>query len=136
MSDHPMTTDSGELPSGTPDARMAADPTADLTAAPEAAAPQAESLNNILAKFDITGAGAEAFLNRVCANQVPRKIGGIALVHLLSPAGRIQGEMTITRLDDDKFYALSAAAVVANKSQTCRKVSCGVPQMRDTISGV
>jgi dimethylglycine dehydrogenase len=62
------------------------------------------------AKYDITGAGAEAFLNRVCANQVPRKIGGIALVHLLSPAGRIQGEMTITRLDDDKFYALSAAA--------------------------
>jgi len=62
------------------------------------------------AKYDITGSGAEAFLNRVCANQVPRKVGGIALVHLLSPGGRIQGEMTITRLDDDKFYALSAAA--------------------------
>src|SRR5260370_33829821 len=62
------------------------------------------------AKYDITGAGAEAFLNRVCANQVPRKVGGIALVHLLSPAGRIQAEMTITRLDDTKFYALSAAA--------------------------
>jgi len=31
-------------------------------------------------------------------------------VHLLSPGGRIQGEMTITRLDDEKFYALSAAA--------------------------
>ncbi|HWY94324.1 MAG TPA: aminomethyltransferase family protein, partial [Steroidobacteraceae bacterium] len=62
------------------------------------------------AKYDISGAGAEAFLNRVCANQVPRKAGGIALVHLLSAGGRIQGEMTITRLDDDKFYALSAAA--------------------------
>jgi dimethylglycine dehydrogenase len=62
------------------------------------------------AKYDIHGSGAEAFLNRVCANQVPRKVGGIALVHLLSPGGRIQGEMTITRLDDDKFYALSAAA--------------------------
>jgi dimethylglycine dehydrogenase len=62
------------------------------------------------AKYDISGSGAEAFLNRVCANQVPRKVGGIALVHLLSPGGRIQGEMTITRLDDDKFYALSAAA--------------------------
>jgi dimethylglycine dehydrogenase len=62
------------------------------------------------AKYDISGAGAEAYLNRVCANQVPRKPGGIALVHLLSTGGRIQGEMTITRLDDDKFYALSAAA--------------------------
>jgi dimethylglycine dehydrogenase len=62
------------------------------------------------AKYDISGAGAEAFLNRVCANQVPRKTGGIALVHLLSPGGRIQGEMTVTRLADDRFYALSAAA--------------------------
>jgi dimethylglycine dehydrogenase len=62
------------------------------------------------AKFDVSGAGAESFLNRVCANQVPRKTGGIALVHLLSPAGRIQGEMTVSRLADDRFYALSAAA--------------------------
>jgi dimethylglycine dehydrogenase len=62
------------------------------------------------AKYDISGAGAEEFLNRICANQVPRKVGGIALVHLLSAAGRIQGEMTVTRLSDDRFYALSAAA--------------------------
>jgi dimethylglycine dehydrogenase len=62
------------------------------------------------AKFEVSGAAAESFLNRVCANQVPRKTGGIALVHLLSPAGRIQGEMTVSRLADDRFYALSAAA--------------------------
>ena len=62
------------------------------------------------AKYDISGPDAEAFLNRVCANRVPRKPGGIALVHLLSPGGRIQGEMTISRLDDARFYALSAAA--------------------------
>jgi dimethylglycine dehydrogenase len=62
------------------------------------------------AKFDVSGPAAESFLNRVCANQVPRKTGGIALVHLLSPTGRIQGEMTVSRLADDRFYALSAAA--------------------------
>lgn len=62
------------------------------------------------AKYDISGPDAEAFLNRVCANRVPRKPGGIALVHLLSPGGRIQGEMTISRLDGARFYALSAAA--------------------------
>ena len=61
------------------------------------------------AKYDITGPAAEAFLNRICANRIPRKAGGIALVHLLSPGGRIQAEMTITRLDDTRFYALSAA---------------------------
>jgi len=62
------------------------------------------------AKYDISGPDAEAFLNRVCANRVPRKPGGIALMHLLSPGGRIQGEMTISRLDGARFYALSAAA--------------------------
>jgi dimethylglycine dehydrogenase len=62
------------------------------------------------AKYDIRGRGAEAFLNRVCANRIPRKAGGIALVHLLSPRGRILGEMTVTKLAEDRFYALSAAA--------------------------
>jgi dimethylglycine dehydrogenase len=62
------------------------------------------------AKYEISGPGAEAFLNRICANRMPRKPGGIALVHLLSPRGRIRGEMTVTRLADDRFYALSAAA--------------------------
>jgi dimethylglycine dehydrogenase len=62
------------------------------------------------AKYDIAGQDAEAFLNRVCANRIPRKVGGIALVHLLSPQGRILGEMTVTKLAEDRFYALSAAA--------------------------
>jgi dimethylglycine dehydrogenase len=62
------------------------------------------------AKYEIVGSGAEQFLNRVCANRMPRKSGGIALVHLLSRGGRILGEMTVTRLADGRFYALSAAA--------------------------
>ncbi|MDP9064388.1 MAG: FAD-dependent oxidoreductase [Pseudomonadota bacterium] len=62
------------------------------------------------AKFDIQGRDAEAFLNRLCANRMPRKVGGIGLVHLLSGAGRIGAEMTISRLGEDRFYALSAAA--------------------------
>jgi dimethylglycine dehydrogenase len=61
------------------------------------------------AKYEISGRGAEEFLNRVVANRAPRKVGGIALAHLLSSGGRIQGEMTVTRLADDRFYALSAA---------------------------
>jgi dimethylglycine dehydrogenase len=62
------------------------------------------------AKYEVSGRDAESFLNRVCANRIPRKVGGIALVHMLSPQGRILGEMTVTRLAEDRFYALSAAA--------------------------
>ncbi len=62
------------------------------------------------AKYDVTGPDAEAFLNRICANRMPTKSGGIGLVHPLSRGGRIYGEMTVTRLADDHFYCLSAAA--------------------------
>ena len=61
-------------------------------------------------KYDIAGPGAEAFLNRICANRIPRKEGGVALAHFLSAGGRIQSEMTITRLGATSFYALAAAA--------------------------
>lgn len=61
------------------------------------------------AKFDVTGPGAEALLDRLTANRLPRKIGGINLTHVLSQAGRIEGEWTITRLGDDRFYVLSGA---------------------------
>ena len=62
------------------------------------------------AKYEVTGPDAEAFLNRICANRMPKKQGGIGLVHPLSRLGRIYGEMTVTRLADDHFYCLSAAA--------------------------
>ena len=62
------------------------------------------------AKYEVTGPDAEAFLNRICANRMPRKQGGIGLVHPLSRLGRIYGEMTVTRMADDHFYCLSAAA--------------------------
>ncbi len=62
------------------------------------------------AKYEVSGPDAEVFLNRICANRIPVKPGRIGLVHVLSEAGRIQAEMTVTRLDDDRFYLLSAAA--------------------------
>lgn len=62
------------------------------------------------AKFEVTGSDAERFLNHVLANRVPRKIGGIALAHLLTESGRIEAEFTITRLGEDRFYLLSSLA--------------------------
>ncbi len=62
------------------------------------------------AKYEVTGPDAESFLNRICANRMPKKLGGIGLVHPLSRLGRIYGEMTVTRMGDEQFYCLSAAA--------------------------
>jgi len=61
------------------------------------------------AKFEVTGADAAAYLDRILANRVPRRAGGIALAHPLTESGRIEGEFTVTRLADGRFYLLSAA---------------------------
>jgi dimethylglycine dehydrogenase len=61
------------------------------------------------AKYDVAGPDAEAFLNRLCANRMPTKNGGVVLAHILSINGRILGEVTVTRFADDRFYLLSAA---------------------------
>ena len=62
------------------------------------------------AKFEVSGPDAYAFLDRICANKIPTKTGGIILGHLLNPNGFIESELTVTRLADDRFYVLSAAA--------------------------
>ena len=60
-------------------------------------------------KFEVTGADAASYLDRILANRVPRRAGGISLSHPLTDSGRIEGEFTVTRLADDRFYLLSAA---------------------------
>ena len=61
------------------------------------------------AKFEITGPDAFAFLERVCANRIPRRDGRIILGHMLNPNGFIESEITVTRLASDRFYVVSAA---------------------------
>ena len=61
------------------------------------------------AKYEVAGAGAEAYLNTITANRMSRRPGGIVLAHYLSDEGRILGESTITRLAGDRFYVLSGA---------------------------
>jgi dimethylglycine dehydrogenase len=60
-------------------------------------------------KFEVKGKDAYRFLDRICANRVPQRDGGIILGHLLTPDGYVESEMTITRLEADRFYVLSAA---------------------------
>jgi dimethylglycine dehydrogenase len=61
-------------------------------------------------KFEVSGPGAEAFLDRLVANRLPKKIGRIALAHALTPQGGVRSEFTISRLAEDRFYIVSAAA--------------------------
>lgn len=60
------------------------------------------------AKFEVSGSGASSLLSRLSANRLPTRSGGIRLVHMLTELGGIECEMTITRLDDERFYLNSA----------------------------
>ena len=62
------------------------------------------------AKYEIKGSDSEAYLDRLCANRIPKKDGGIILGHTLNNIGRIQSELTISRISKDNFYVLSSTA--------------------------
>nr|WP_067285651.1 FAD-dependent oxidoreductase [Marinobacterium profundum] len=61
------------------------------------------------AKFEVSGPGAEAYLDQLSTNRLPGKVGAIALTYMVSNTGRIRAEFTITRLAEDRFYLVSAA---------------------------
>ncbi len=57
-----------------------------------------------MAKFEASGPGTEVWLNRVLANRMPRKIGGMVLAHFLTHKGTVRAEFTVTRLGQELFY--------------------------------
>lgn len=60
-----------------------------------------------MAKFEVSGPGAEDWLNYVMANKMPR-LGRMTLSPMLSPRGRLAGDFSISRLDDERFLLLGA----------------------------
>ena len=72
-------------------------------------------------KFEVTGAGAEAWLDSLVANKVPTKVGRIALCHALTQRGGIRTEFTITRLAENHYYVVSAGAAERYDSDFLQK---------------
>ena len=62
------------------------------------------------AKCRIEGPGAEAFLERLIANRLPKSEGRVILAHALAPRGGVHSEFTIMREGPESFYLVSAGA--------------------------
>lgn len=60
------------------------------------------------AKYRCTGPGAEAWLNAVFANRMPRSVGRSCLTPLIGKRGGIAGDFTVTRLADDEFWIIGS----------------------------
>ncbi len=63
------------------------------------------------AKYMITGPGAAAWLDTMFANRLPTTDGKSALMPMLSPKGRVNGDFTLTRLANDRFLMLGGGAM-------------------------
>ena len=73
------------------------------------------------AKFEIAGADATAFVERLGANRPPRAIGRIGLTHVLTDAGGVASEFTVTRLAANHYYLTSAAAAERHDEDVLRR---------------
>ncbi|HET6467520.1 MAG TPA: FAD-dependent oxidoreductase [Geminicoccaceae bacterium] len=55
------------------------------------------------AKYQVTGAGAEAWLSRLLANRVPRP-GRMTLTPMLDPGGKLIGDFTLACESEERFW--------------------------------
>ncbi len=63
-------------------------------------------------KIRVEGRDACAFLQRVCANDVDVAAGRIVYTQMLNPAGGIESDLTVTRLDETAFLLVVPGATV------------------------
>ncbi len=62
------------------------------------------------AKIEVSGEGAAAFLEGLCANTVAREIGAVTYTQMLNPRGGIECDFTVTRLADERFRIVTGTA--------------------------
>ena len=63
------------------------------------------------AKFDLAGPGALAALQRLAANQMNKPVGTITYTSMLTPAGGIKCDLTVTRLGEARFMVVTGGAM-------------------------
>jgi glycine cleavage system T protein len=63
------------------------------------------------AKFEVTGTGALNALQRLATNQMNKPAGSITYTSMVTPSGGIKCDLTVTRLDDDRFMVVTGGAM-------------------------
>jgi glycine cleavage system aminomethyltransferase T/glycine/D-amino acid oxidase-like deaminating enzyme len=63
-------------------------------------------------KLEVAGPGAVALLERVCDSRIDRPPGTVIYTQFLNRHGGIVGDVTVTRLDDQRFRVVTGAGTV------------------------
>ena len=59
------------------------------------------------ARYEVSGPGAEAWLNHLLASHMPT-VGRIRLAPMLSPSGKLMGDLTVARLGAERFWLVGS----------------------------
>ncbi len=62
------------------------------------------------AKCEISGPGAENWLDQLLTNAVPKKVGRVSLSYLLTSKGGVRSEFTVYKMASQRYYLVSAGA--------------------------
>ena len=62
------------------------------------------------AKIEVSGEGAPALLEQLCANRVARGVGQVTYTQMLNPRGGIECDFTVTRIAEDRFRIVTGTA--------------------------
>ena len=74
------------------------------------------------AKMEVSGPGAREWLESILANKIPKKMGRIALCHLLTSRGGVRSEFTVYEWAPGRFYLVSAGAYERHDHDYLRKL--------------
>ena len=89
------------------------------------------------AKLEVTGPGAAAFLDQLCANRVDVPVGRIVYTSMLNARGGIECDLTVTRVAPDRFLLVTGTAFAQHDLGWLRKhlPDDGTVQINDLTSG-
>jgi dimethylglycine dehydrogenase len=75
------------------------------------------------AKCEVSGPGAERWLDSILTNKIPKALNRVTLTYLLTQRGGVRAEFTLTRVAPDRFYLVSAGALEAHDFDTLQKLA-------------
>jgi len=62
-------------------------------------------------KIEVSGPGALSFLESICANRIDRPVGTVVYTALCNSRGGIMADLTVSRLEEDRFWILTGGGV-------------------------
>jgi dimethylglycine dehydrogenase len=74
------------------------------------------------AKFEVSGPGAERWLDSILTNRIPKALNRVTLTYLLTARGGVRAEFTLTRTGRERFYLVSAGALETHDFDSLQKL--------------